>query len=90
MGSNCTVSGRPGFSGGAGSSCDAAAVSYAILLVPESLMDYGDGTAADYVTSGNAKPWFRGLLFSAEHILYYTCAGGDFRSVWEWGATCMH
>ena len=48
-----------------------------------------DGTAADYV-SGKAKTFvFRGCVY-AEHILYYTCAGGDFRSVWEWGATCMH
>ena len=89
MGSNCTVSGRPGFSGGAGSSCDAAAVFVCHSSgsgVPDGLRD---GTAADYV-SGKAKTFvFRGCVY-AEHILYYTCAGGDFRSVWEWGATCMH
>ena len=55
--------------------------SYAILLVPESLTDYVSGKAKTFV--------FRGCVY-AEHILYYTCAGGDFRSVWEWGATCMH
>ena len=62
--------------------------SYAILLVPESLMDYVTGLPQ--ITYGKAKTFvFRGCVY-AEHILYYTCAGGDFRSVWEWGAACMH
>ena len=63
--------------------------SYAILLVPESLMDYVTGLPQITYLEKTETFVFRGCV-CAEHILYYTCAGGDFRSVWEWGAACMH
>ena len=63
--------------------------SYAILLVPESLMDYVTGTAADYV-SGEAEAFvFRGCV-CPERVLYFTGTGGNFRAVWGRSAARVH
>ncbi len=76
------------FSGGAGGTCNASAVFVCHSSGTGVSDGLRDGTAADYV-SGKTKTFvFRGCVY-AEHILYYTCAGGDFRSVWGMGC-CLH
>ena len=63
--------------------------SYAILLVPESLMDYVTGLPQITYLEKPKLLYFADAI-CAEHILYYACAGGGYGSVWEWGAACMH
>lgn len=63
--------------------------SYAILLVPESLMDYVTGLP-QITYLEKPKLLYFARCICAEHILYYACAGGGYGSVWEWGAACMH
>ncbi len=62
--------------------------SYAILLVPESLMDYVTGLPQITYLEKPKPSVFRGCV-CAEHILYYTCAGGDYQVCMGMGC-CLH
>ena len=63
--------------------------SYAILLVPESLMDYVTGLPQiTYLEKAETLLLFRRCI-CAEHILYYTCAGGGYRVCLGMGC-CLH
>ena len=55
--------------------------SYAILLVPESLMDYVSGETEAFVFRGCVCP---------ERVLYFTGTGGNFRAVWGRSAARVH
>ena len=64
--------------------------SYAILLVPESLMDYVTGLPQiTYLEKAKTT-----LFFADAFMRSISCITpvqeGIIRSVWEWGATCMH
>ena len=63
--------------------------SYAILLVPESLMDYVTGLPQITYLE---KPKL--LYFADAFVRSISCITpvqeGGYGSVWEWGAACMH
>lgn len=63
--------------------------SYAILLVPESLMDYVTGLPQITYLEKPKPLFFRGCV-CPERVLYFTGTGGNFRAVWGRSAARVH
>ncbi len=62
--------------------------SYAILLVPESLMDYVTGLP-QITYLEKPKPFISQMHLCGAYPVLRLCRRG-YGSVWEWGAACMH